>query len=132
MTKPKFTKAPWNLGICEQASPYNTVQVPTIFVSGYTICTLSPKDKRDKDGNWRGFDEDLTEVKANAALMKMSPEMYAMLEELYDNLNRGIKYIISRLIKNGCPIDLARKRSSSNIELARRIKALLKKARGEE
>ena len=132
MNKSKFTKGPWKLGVCEQASPYNTVQVPTIFTYGYTICTLNPKDKRDQDGNWRGFDEDLTEVNANAALIKMSPEMYAMLEELYDNLNRGIKYIISRRVKNGCLIDLARKCSASNIELARRIKALLKKARGEE
>ena len=132
MGEPKFTNGPWHLGVCEQASPYNTVQVPTIFTYGYTICTLNPKDKRDRDGDWRGFDEDLTEVNANAALIKVSPEMYAMLEELYDNLNRGIKYIISRRVKNGCPIDLARKCSAGNIELARRIKALLKKARGEK
>jgi hypothetical protein len=81
---------------------------------------------------WTETLEDEKEAYANASLVAAAPEMYAMLEELCDNLNRSMKYIISRRVKNGCPIDLARKCSASNIELARRIKALLKKARGEE
>lgn len=88
MNKSKFTKGPWHLGVCEQASPYNTVQVPTVFVYGYTICTLNPKDKRDQDGNWLGFDEcnhfDRLECRANARIIKEAPAMRSFLDRLLD------------------------------------------------
>lgn len=132
MSAPKFTNGPWNLGICEQASPYNTVQVPTIFVYGYTICTLNPKDKRDQDGNWRGFDEDLTEVNANAALIKASPSMYALLESIKRRLDRSIRVTIAQYLKNGYSLERAKMFNAINIEYSGCIKRLLKKARGEE
>ena len=132
MSAPKFTNGPWNLGICEQASPYNTVQVPTIFVYGYTICTLNPKGKHDQNGNWRGFDEDLTEVNANAALIKMSPEMYILLADIKAKLDRSIRWSIAQYLRTGYSLETAKHFNRINIEFSGRIKRLLKKARGEE
>lgn len=132
MSDAKFTKGPWHLGVCEQASPYNTVQVPTIFTYGYTICTLNPKGKRDQDGNWRGFDEDLTEVNANAALIKASPLMYSLLESIKRRLDRSIRCCIAQYLRNGYSLETAKHFNRINIEYSGRIKRLLKEARGEE
>ena len=137
MSEPKFTKGPWQIDDDEGA-----LRLFLYNEEHGNICTVSLFDQRDReavllgetpedDPNKKEY-QDFDKIYANAALIAAAPEMYAMLEELYDNLNRGMKYIISRRVKNGCSIDLARKCSASNIELARRIKALLKKARGEE
>ena len=124
MSELKFTEGPWHK-------------------KGHRVFWQKPDRNLPKDNLLNGLvcicattednpPEVLEEAHANALLIAAAPEMYAMLEELYDNLNRGIKYTISRRVKNGFPIDLARKCSTSNIEIARRIKALLKKARGED
>lgn len=114
----RFTKGPWTANYEDRVPMCMTIRggknnIPIAYISAFVPT-------------------DVGEDYADGKLIAAAPEMYDMLKELYDNLNRGVKYIISRRVKNGCPIDLARKCSASNIELARRIKALLKKARGEK
>ena len=123
----RFTKGPWS--IFKHDGRVGNVFTAICCTNNNTNVSTKIADLPD---TYYMNSNNMAEVLANAALIAAAPEMYAMLEELYDNLNRGMKYIISRRVKNGCPIDLARKCSASNIELARRIKALLKKARGEK
>ena len=121
MNEPKFTKGPWK---AHGTQDVDWVETEWKGHNGPANETRETTEYICKCGKSNGFH--------NSFLIAAAPEMYAMLEELYDKLNRGMKYIISRRVKNGCSIDLARKCSASNIELARRIKALLKKARGEK
>ncbi len=56
-------------------------------------------------------------------------EMRDMLGKIYDIINRGIKLVIAIRVKKGCTPATARLLAYSNIEIARKIKALLKKTR---
>ncbi len=71
------------------------------------------------------------EDRGNVLLTKYAPEMYELLEELFDVFNLCTRQAIARWVKNGCSIRLARECAAKNIEYARKIKKLLKEVKGE-
>ena len=67
---------------------------------------------------WRGREK----LEENAHLIKYAPQMYELLEELFEVFNLCTRQAIARWVKNGCSIRLARECAAKNIEYARKIK----------
>lgn len=114
MRKGNYSPSPWNVAV-------------TIGLQGWDVLSVI-----DKNGEAVARMAGRSNLEENAHLIKYAPEMYELLEELFDVFNLCTRQAIARWVKNGCSIRLARECAAKNIEYARKIKKLLKEARWEK
>lgn len=112
MSEPKFTTGPWHV----------SENQPTVVGNKEkAVC------KCELDWNLSA-----DERAANAALIAVAPEMYELINDLHKIISKNISHGIGRWLGIGASRKEALGYAALNIKYARRIKHVLKKARGEE
>jgi hypothetical protein len=111
MSEPKFTKGPWKL-----------------FNKKGDVVSAETGDLIVK---WDAYHTEEQQL-ADSALIAAAPEMYDMLEEVKGKLDRSARISIGHSMGAGWSREQAKGFFMEYIEINKRIKAVLQKARGKQ